>query len=144
MRKIKLTKSALLLTAVFYFYVFTSFVAFATGGNIIKTDDSGVGVEFNNKKGQIDEFNLVANEIIIDDGLYAISKETEYFSKSKRLIGSSQFLVGSWVIFNISDSREVLYMQLTDGEDETDTASTTTSLPSGDTKIYIEDGVYKN
>jgi hypothetical protein len=143
-RKIKLLKSWLLLTSVFYLLVFTAIVAFAAGGNIIKVDNSEVGVEFNNKIGQIDEFNLLEKEITIDDSPYALTEKTEYLSIEKRPIDSSRFMVGSKVIYNISDSREVMYLQLTEDDGKTDTKSSTAPLPSRDTEIFLDDGIYKN
>lgn len=144
MKKIKLLKSWLLVTSVFYLSVFSAIEIFAAGGNIIKIDNSGVGIEFNNKKGLIDEFNFLEKEIIIDDSLYALSDNTEYLSKERRSIESSRFMVGSKVIYNISHSREVIYLQLTDEDDGTETKSEIAPLPSSNTEIYIDDGIYKN
>jgi len=143
-KKIKLLKSWLLVTSVFYLSVFSAIEIFAAGGNIIKIDNSGVGIEFNNKKGLIDEFNFLEKEIIIDDSLYALSDNTEYLSKERRSIESSRFMVGSKVIYNISHSREVIYLQLTDEDDGTETKSEIAPLPSSNTEIYIDDGIYKN
>jgi hypothetical protein len=143
-KKIKLLKSWLLVTSVFYLSVFSAIEIFAAGGNIIKIDNSGVGIEFNNKKGLIDEFNLLEKEIIIDDSLYALSENTEYLSKERRSIDSSRFMVGSKVIYNISHSREVIYLQLTEEDDDTETKSEIAPLQSSNTEIYIDDGIYKN
>jgi hypothetical protein len=140
-KKIKLLKSWLLVTSVFYLSVFSAIEIFAAGGNIIKIDNSGVGIEFNNKKGLIDEFNLLEKEIIIDDSLYALSENTEYLSKERRSIDSSRFMVGSKVIYNISHSREVIYLQLTEEDDDTETKSEIAPLQSSNTEIYIDDGI---
>jgi hypothetical protein len=53
-------------------------------------------------------------------------------------------MVGSKVIYNISHSREVIYLQLTEEDDDTETKSEIAPLQSSNTEIYIDDGIYKN